>query len=171
MFYAGALFLGGGKQMNNHLKSIAALGVIFLLGYTFFTVQNIYRGVTSIPGENTPKELTTITTLTREYKELLSQGDAKEPTEIDQKIHSPFYAKKAIKKKEPVEKKIDFDRVPLTLKGIMTGKRTIVLLKERSGKTHPLSQGESVHERKIIKITSSSVILEDKLGRDTLLVE
>lgn len=157
--------------MNNHLKTVAAAVVIILMGYTLFTAQSIYKSVTSVQENSTPKELMSITSLTKEYKELLSKSESKEPTEITQKIHSPFYVKRVIKRRDPVEKKIDFDRVPLTLKGIMTGKRTIVLLKERSGKTHPLSKGESVHERKIIQITSSSVILEDKLGRDTLLVE
>lgn len=157
--------------MNNHIKTVAAVVVILLFGYSLFTSQNIYKSITAVEGNSTPKELTTITALTKEYKELLSRSEHKEPTQITQKMHSPFYVKRVIKRRDPVEKKIDFDRVPLTLKGIMTGKRTIVLLKERSGKTHPLSKGESVHERKIIKITSSSVILEDKLGRDTLLVE
>lgn len=62
-------------------------------------------------------------------------------------------------------------RTPLSVKGILSGDVPLVVLQDPSGKTHIVKQGETVLDRKIIKINSKGVTLRDKAGVETLMVE
>lgn len=158
--------------MNNHIKTIVALIVCALFIYSFVTAHEIYSTYNNQQSQEEPHYLRKGERLVSTFKKslvALKNNSAQDTLSLT--TPSPFKVRKVPKRVITDQPKIDFDRVPLVLKGIMEGKKRVVLLKERSGKTHPLMQGESVHERKIIKITANSVILKDKLGNDTLFVE
>lgn len=157
--------------MSDHLKSILALAVLLLLCYTGYTGFEIYKKYTqerTIASNTNIRRAKSLLKQYAQYSDALRKSNS--PETSSGKIVSPFGTFRAPIKGSS-EPKIEFDRIPLVLKGIIDGKRKVVLLKERSGKTHPLSKGEKVHDRKVIKITTTSVILKDKLGNDTLFVE
>ncbi len=63
-----------------------------------------------------------------------------------------------------------FERVPLQLKGILEGGQTLALLENGGGRTFIVASGDTLFERKIRKITKSSVIVKDRNGLETLKV-
>lgn len=156
--------------MNEHIKTAMAIAVLGLSIYIILTGIEIHSSLKE--SRNTPlnPNIQRGRKLISQYNAHLESLHAEEKhEELLQKISSPFGKLKAPIKVEPP--KIDFVRVPLVLEGILEGEKWVVLLKERSGKTHPLSKGETVHERTVVKITANSVILKDKIGNDTLFVE
>lgn len=158
--------------MNKYVKAITAILVLLLLFYAVSTTKRIVEELMAPQSEPVNAEIKKMQSAIDTYKKHREQIYSFTDTSFDiNAVPTPFGNKRVIKPTTPKKKTIDFDRKTLTLKGIMEGKKTVVLLKERSGKTHLLSKGEEVHERKIINITKNSVILDDKLGRDTLFVE
>ncbi len=64
-----------------------------------------------------------------------------------------------------------FERTILKLQGILQGDSPLAVLVDPSGKTHIVKKGEVVHERKVLKISSTGVTLRDKLGSERIAVE
>lgn len=158
--------------MSSQIKSIIACATIVLFCYAIMLSFSIMKSIKEPLIPKTSTTLTELQTTITQYKKLTTTLNE---TILDTlpltKVPSPFGVIRAPRRVQPTIPKETFERVPLRLTGIMAGDKRIVLLKERNGTPHMLSKGETIHNRKIIKITSTSVILEDKLGKDTLTVE
>lgn len=64
-----------------------------------------------------------------------------------------------------------FEREPLRLQGILQGESPAAVLVDSKGKTHIVTRGDSVYDRKIIKISSTGVTLRDRKGTEVIAVQ
>lgn len=78
---------------------------------------------------------------------------------------------KTYKRKKVRRTGTKFVRTPLSVQGILQGDVPLVVLQDPTGKTHIVKRGETVMERKVIKINSKGVTLRDRAGTETLMVE